>query len=139
MKPAYLPFILLLSILCGACSNDTDPVFRDQFFAIGTLIDLTFYGVDPMLAAQASTRLEQDFLGRHDDWHAWQPGPLGRTNQLLETTAWFSANPSVLPIIAEGRALSLKSGGLFNPAVGHLIRLWGFQRDELRRRGSAAS
>lgn len=65
----------------------------------------------------------------HVAFHAWHPGPLGRVNQLLKTTAFFTANPSVLPLIKESRQLSILSQGLFNPAIGPLIGAWGFQHD----------
>ncbi|MFO7604146.1 MAG: FAD:protein FMN transferase, partial [Gammaproteobacteria bacterium] len=52
-----------------------------------------------------------------------------RTNMLLEMTANFTVNPTVLPLIVESQRLSQQSQGLFNPAIGHLIRAWGFQSD----------
>lgn len=117
--------------LVAACAPSPSTATQEEtFFVFGTLVNVQFADISPELAEQAFVAVQSDLEFMHYSWHAWQPGPLGRTNQLLETTAWFSANPSVLPIIAEGRALSLKSGGLFNPAIGHLIRLWGFQRDE---------
>jgi len=33
-------------------------------------------------------------------------------------------------MLADAKTLSVKSNGLFNPAIGHLIGSWGFQRDE---------
>jgi thiamine biosynthesis lipoprotein len=32
--------------------------------------------------------------------------------------------------VTDATQLSVKSNGLFNPAIGHLISTWGFQRDE---------
>jgi thiamine biosynthesis lipoprotein len=130
MKPAYLTFFLMLPLLCSACDNDSDPVFRDQFFAFGTLIELTFYGIDPALAAQASNRLEQGFLARHEDWHAWEPGTLTATNQALATGKPFNGAAHVLPLLVEANRLSRLSNGLFNPTVGKLIDLWGFHENE---------
>ena len=46
--------ILLLLLAASGCDEPKDPVFHDQFFAFGTLIDLTLYGVEPAAARQAS-------------------------------------------------------------------------------------
>ena len=37
--------LLLAAFLTGCSDNDT--VFQDQFFAFGTLIEVSIYGVDP--------------------------------------------------------------------------------------------
>jgi FAD:protein FMN transferase len=66
----------------------------------------------------------------HTSWHAWGPGSLGRTNQLLALGGEFSAPPSVLPLIALAQDLEEKTDGLFNPALGRLIAAWGFHQDE---------
>ena len=52
-------------------------------------------------------------------------------NSLFALGGRFTAAASVLPLIAKSTQLSQRSGGLFNPAIGNLIRLWGFQNDEL--------
>jgi thiamine biosynthesis lipoprotein len=33
-------------------------------------------------------------------------------------------------MLADAKVLSAKTNGLFNPAIGHLIGIWGFQKDE---------
>ena len=67
----------------------------------------------------------------HTAWHAWQPGALGRINNLLPTTASFTVAPSIIPVIVKATKLSNESNGLFNPAIGKLVRTWGFHSDEL--------
>jgi len=42
----------------------------------------------------------------------------------------ISVAPSVLPLIQRSQQLSAQSEGLFNPASGELLQLWGFQSDE---------
>ena len=36
----------------------------------------------------------------------------------------------LLPLLLQARTLSIQSDGLFNPAIGRLIALWGFHSDE---------
>ncbi len=126
-----LPILLLpaLALLLAAC--DSDPGFhQSRFLAFGTLVDLTIAGATREQAEAASAAIEQDFQRMHRSWHAWNPGPLGRVNTLLETGGWFSAPPSILPLVQRGKALSAASGDLFNPAIGRLIEAWGFLRDD---------
>jgi thiamine biosynthesis lipoprotein len=39
-------------------------------------------------------------------------------------------DPSILELIKLGQSFERDSLGLFNPAIGNLLRLWGFQQDE---------
>lgn len=134
MKPlhrratALLLAALLLTVL-AACSRE-EPIYHQQFLTLGTIIDVTIYGADPELARRAAAAAEEDFNYMHTSWHAWKPGPLARVNQLLATTEGFSVPPSLLPLIQRSQELSRRSGGLFNPAIGQLLNLWGFQSDE---------
>lgn len=119
--------VTLLCLLLAGCTQQAGPVFQDQVLAFGTVIDITIDGVEPALAEEVSAELEQLFLGWHRDWHAWEPGLLTRTNALLASGEPFEADPAILPLILEANRLSSLSGGLFNPLIGRLLDLWGFQ------------
>ena len=122
----------LLIVSLPACEQEADErVEKVSFFSFGTLVETNIWGASPEQMQSAITSVQSDLNFMHFAWHAWEPGPIGRTNQLLETTAWFSANPSVIPVISKAKALSLRSKGLFNPAIGQLVQLWGFHSDEL--------
>ncbi|WP_412851916.1 FAD:protein FMN transferase [Ectothiorhodospira shaposhnikovii] len=120
--------ILGLILLLGACERPE--IHRDRFIAFGTLVELNIYTSDRDLAARAAESVRADLEYMHRAWHAWEPGPMGRTNELLATGLPFSANPSVLPLILDAQRLYAASDGLFNPAMGALFALWGFQTDE---------
>lgn len=124
-----LLFIVCLLPLLAACSRD-EPIHHEQFLAFGTLIDVTLYGVEPERARRAAEAVEKDFNNMHTTWHAWKPSEVTHVNELLATTEAFAVPPSVLPLIIRSQELSRKSGGLFNPAIGQLLNLWGFQNDE---------
>jgi len=66
----------------------------------------------------------------HRTWHAWHAGSLSRVNAMLAEGEPFAAAPSVLPLVKRGAELSRLSGGLFNPAIGKLVALWGFAGNE---------
>ena len=54
---------------------------------------------------------------------------MGRVNRLLAEGEAFASPPSILPLLLKSKELAERSGNLFNPAVGHLIDLWGFHTD----------
>jgi thiamine biosynthesis lipoprotein len=122
---------LLLILGACACEQQKDPVYHDQFFAFGTLIDVSLYGIEPPLAESVCGQIEQDFLAMHSSWHAWQPGPLSSLNSHLSNHEPGTIEASILPLLKEANRLSLLSEGLFNPVIGNLIALWGFHDNPL--------
>ncbi len=118
--------------LLGGCRHQA-PVYYDQFLAFGTLVELTLYGVDDALGTRASTEIRRQFVQMEHTWHAWKPGALATINQRLPSGRSFSVAPSMLPLLAKARQMSEQSGGLFEPAIGALVALWGFHSDALPR------
>ena len=119
---------LLLGLLLGGCRGET-PVTTTRFNAFGSQVDLSLVGVNPGQAERAAAAIKQDFEFMHRAWHAWEPGPMGRINQLLPKGEPFVAPPSVMPLVRLSQRYAEQSGGLFNPAIGNLIDLWGFHSD----------
>ncbi len=130
MSPARrLCALLAAAALLAGCAREPE-ARRYSFLAMGTVVELSLHGVPEALAERAHRALEADFAYMEATWHAWRPGALGRVNALLATGHWFSAAPSVLPLIVEGRALARATGGLFDPGIGRLVALWGFHGDD---------
>lgn len=128
----YLNYLALIiaAVLIGACSRQEPGVQEQQFVAFGTLISVTLYDVDEPQAQHAFQELEQYFNQLHHDWHAWEPGPLVDLNTALATQGTAEVPAVILPLLAPAQRLSLASGNLFNPAMGRLFALWGFQSDD---------
>lgn len=124
------PYLLALFLLLSGCGGPSDTLHHRQILAFGTIIDISIDHPDSQLVDRAFNRLESDFQTMHRIWHPWEPGPLSRTNQLLQMGSWFSAAPTVLSLLVRSRQLSLQSRGYFNPAIGKLVRLWGFHRQD---------
>ncbi len=122
--------VLALGTLAGACGEAPTPVHHRQFLAFGTLIEVSIAGTDADTAARAMDAVEQEFRYMDDTWSPNRPNALARVNQLLATGEWFSVAPSVRPLIVRSQALYDDSEGLFNPAMGELIHIWGFDQDE---------
>jgi thiamine biosynthesis lipoprotein len=122
--------LLLLLVACSQAPDNEEKIHHHSIFSFGTIIDVSIYGVDQGTAEQAFEQLESDFRYMHTTWHPWQRSALSRDNQLFTTTEWFSDAPSVRPLLEKAKALAVSSEHLFNPAIGKLIRLWGFKDGE---------
>lgn len=130
---------LCLIVVCLAACDGASRTYKDRQQFFNNEIEITLYGVDNTMATRAFATLKEDFEYMHFMWHPWQPGPLGRTNELLAMTGEFSANPSVLPLIEKSRTLSHASNYLYNPAIGKLNALWGFHQDTIPNRPPPAA
>ena len=127
---AYLvPVFLFLS----ACSSKQEPahVHHAQIFSMGTTIDISLYGISEEKKHQVMSTIVDDFSYMNMAWHPWRDGTLGRVNHLLEMEGEFHTSVSIIRLIDSARPLYEQSGGLFNPALGRLVRLWGFHQDDL--------
>jgi thiamine biosynthesis lipoprotein len=124
--------LLWLSMaLLGGCGGKTEPVHNAKILAFGTLIDVSIVGETRPKAEAAVERLELAFQEMHKKWHAWETSPLTQTNQLIKQNSPFSVPAVVLPLLQRSITLAEQSENLFNPAIGGLINLWGFQGKEI--------
>ncbi|MBK1692365.1 FAD:protein FMN transferase [Ectothiorhodospira mobilis] len=122
--------VLLLAALLLLAGCDRPEIHRERFFAFGTLVELNVYTRDAALARAGADAVRADLTRMHRNWHAWEPGPLQEVNQALARGEAIRPDPAVLAPILEARALSQRTEGLFNPAMGRLFALWGFQSDQ---------
>jgi len=120
---------LILFLSLTACKTEVES-HKTSIFTFGTVIDVELTGIKKELAEQVFESIESDLSRYHIFWHPWKYGPLARTNALCELSGTFSAAISVLPVIKKAQQLAYKSDNLFNPAIGKLVKLWGFQQDD---------
>ena len=128
-------YLRVLPVLLGClwfmgCQPARDESYNEQLFAFGTLIDISFYGVPPDEARQAVQAVDALFQKQHNDWHAWQRGALDTLNQAIARGHSIETDASIVQLIRLGQQFEISSNGLFNPAIGQLLGLWGFQQDE---------
>ncbi len=122
MTRTLLSGSLLLALVLG-CSQPA-AIHNRSILAFGTLIDISIADPDGNKAEAALDALERDFSWMQKTWSSYQRNALSRVNQLLATTEWFSAAPSISPLLKSAIPLAEQSEQLFNPAIGKLIRLW---------------
>jgi thiamine biosynthesis lipoprotein len=122
-------WILLIGLILIGCSQK--PLYEEEFYVFGTLVNVSIWGVSTTQAKQAVNTMAHDFQSMHHRWHAWEPGPLVDLNKAIAAgQVWTVKDESLLALIQQSQLLSQQSEGLFNPAVGQLIKLWGFHQSE---------
>lgn len=127
-RAVILSAVLLLCQGCQPGSRD----FRHQYYAFGTLVTIDFYNVDSRSndAAIASIEARIKYIDRN--WYPWRertdagPGELQRINAAIAAGTSIEVTPMLADLLRRASALELASGGKFNPAIGHLTELWGF-------------
>lgn len=120
---------ILAALLLAACQRHGDAV-QERLQVFGGETDIEIRGSardEAMLAiADASRLLNQ----REREWHAWEPSDVTRINAALRSGQTVAAPPSILAMLRRSQPLVRSSDGLFDPAVGGLVELWGFHTSE---------
>ena len=127
------PLILTLAMLLPACGNKaSEPLYQEQGYVFGTLVEVSVYGEEESRAKQAVAEVMHEFQRLHDMLHAWQPSELSELNAAFAKGDSMAIPDELVGIINDATKLSAQSGGLFNPAIGGLVQLWGFHADEFK-------
>lgn len=131
MRNLGFPFTVILAALClllAGCGQG--PVYRHQSYVFGTLVEIAIYGEQPAKARQAAAQVLEEFDTLHQRLHAWEPSELEALNAAFAQGAGpVAVADDLYAILHDAAAWSRRSDGLFNPAIGNLVRLWGFHAD----------
>ena len=134
-KNLYFNLIIGFSILLTGC-NPKPVEYNDNVLAFGTFIEVSLINLSPEQSERVMEKIRKDLKYFHYAFHPFKAGPTGRVNSLLAATGEFTSNPSVIPLIVKSKLYNRQSQGLFNPAIGKLLELWGYH-DELAPEGPA--
>lgn len=113
---------------------DPQRLLHREFLAMGTHLSITVYRRDGGDSARANAAIDdavhdlQDF-GR--DWWAWGDGALGTLNRDLAAGKRVTIPERMQALFQRAAEISQVTGGLFEPRIGALVRLWGF--DDITR------
>lgn len=127
MRVADYSLWLFLLWTLAACSPP--PLYQQQSYVFGTLVEVSVYGVPEAQARRATAAVLARFDELHRTLHAWQPSDLSRINAALAQGERATVTPELAAMLQEAQTLSEQSDGLFNPAIGGLVALWGFHAD----------
>ncbi|NCF61363.1 MAG: FAD:protein FMN transferase [Gammaproteobacteria bacterium] len=130
MRLAILKILALTACIWLVSCSEKPGEQHAEFFVFGTLMEVTTWGADKQLSRKAFARLHAQFQDMHRDWHAWEPGLLTEINDAFAAGQAVTANPAILELTRRSQEIEEQSGGRFNPAIGGLVRLWGFHTSD---------
>jgi thiamine biosynthesis lipoprotein len=126
VKQRLFALLALLTLLSG-CGKE--PLYQEQAYVFGTIVEVSIYGAEEAKAHQAAAAVMTEFQRLHDTLHAWQPSLLSAANKAFAQGKTQPITEELVSLLQEATRYSTQSGGTFDPAIGGLIKLWGFQSD----------
>lgn len=102
----------------------TPPV---EFFALGTLMQIN--SVEP-LPSGLITQLQSTLATFEKRWSVLGDGELAQLNQQLKTATHAPLPEALRSGVQRGQQACLDSNGLFDPGLGNLVSLWGFDDED---------
>ena len=138
MRPHLRLFLVaLLALTIAACGRT--PLQEQQAYVFGTRVEVLVVSADPEQGRQAIAAVLREFDRLHRAYHAWQASELMVLNAALAKGQAQPVTPELAAFVQEAQALSQQGDHLFDPGIGQLIKLWGFQADEFKAELPAAA
>lgn len=126
---------LLLGLACAMLSGcGSSAPWQQESFVFGTRVELLITGVPEAKALAAGSQVLAEFDRLHRTYHAWQPSALSALNAAIAAGKPMEVSPEFAGYIRQLQQLAADSDYLFDPGIGRLIALWGFQSDEFKTR-----
>jgi FAD:protein FMN transferase len=120
----------LCALLLTACGRT--PLQEQQAYVFGTRVEVLVVSEDPEQGRKAIAAVLREFDRLHRAYHAWQESELTILNSAIFSGRPWKVTPELAEFIQEAQALSKQGDYLFDPGIGQLIKLWGFQADEFK-------
>ena len=121
--------LLVLTWHLGHAGNDA--TYRIPGYVFGTEVEVAIYGESEARAQLLGARVLKEFDRLHHKFHAWEPSALTALNDSIARGETYQADAEMVSLLQSATQLAERSDNLFNPALGHLIRLWGFQSSDI--------
>ena len=130
LTAAVIRSIQLILAACSAlsigCAEQPSDLTQERIYAMATWVDLSIRGADPATATAATEEIKE-FLGVFErDYYAWTPGELADLNAGIHSGEPVLVSNRLATVLNEAQRLSQLSEGFFEPGLGGLVELWGF-------------
>lgn len=122
--------IAVLAVFLAACGRT--PLQEQQAYVFGTRVEVLVVSEDPEQGRKAIAAVLREFDRLHRAYHAWQDSELTILNSAIFSGRPQQVSPELAEFVQEAQALSKQGDYLFDPGIGQLIKLWGFQADEFK-------
>ena len=126
-RPAVTSFITAFTLLLGGCA-DKAPSIRQETVVFGTHVVITVAdGENAAVAAMAIDAIFTAYQDMHHRFYPWREGELRTVNQAVAAAQLpLEISTTMAAMMQQAKKYSRLSEGLFNPAIGNLVELWGF-------------
>lgn len=114
----------LLLTACGGGPRD----HTLDFFAVGTEVSVSLFGVSEGDAEDASEQLQSYFADVGHNWYPWNPGELRSINIAIELQESADVSPRLAAIIRRAAQIERLSDNRFNAGLGRLTERWGLHQ-----------
>ena len=131
----FLGALLVLSWQSSGAA--TDGIYRIPGHVFGTAVEVAIYGEPQARAQLLGAHVLNEFDRLHHKFHAWQPSALTALNDSIARGETYQADAEMVDLLQSAAQLAERSDNVFNPAIGHLIRLWGFQSSDITAQSPA--
>ncbi len=108
------------------------PLHHQESFVFGTRVEILIAGLDEAKARPAAAAVLREFDRLHRSFHAWRPSELSELNLAIANGNVHEVSAELAAYITDAQRLSALGDGFFDPGIGKLIHLWGFQSDEFQ-------
>lgn len=127
-----LCFCSICFALLTGCSRQGEPLVRQESFVFGTRVEVLVYGENLERGNAAIAEVLREFDRLHRSFHAWQPSQLTALNEAIAAGKSLEVSKELAELIRDSQAVAARDDNLFDPGIGRLIALWGFQNDEFK-------
>jgi len=134
LPPTFVRFCAVLSFLLLAACQDTPPLVQQESYVFGTRVEILVADTRREKAGAAIAQVLREFDRLNRTYHAWQPSELTDLNVALAAGKPAEITPEMRDFLREAQELAVRSAHRFDPGIGQLVRLWGFQNDEFSAR-----
>lgn len=121
----FLLLILAISLLLCGCSKNTEPA-QATLFCMNTVMDLKVWGKDQDAGL---ARIQAKLLELEALWSATDEASVLSS---LNRGAEVQLDPAHAALLSQAEALSVRTGGAFNPKMRAVSEAWGFYNDAHR-------
>lgn len=115
--------------LFSGCSQQIES--KQLLFAFGTEVHLQMLANSEETVQKTTREIEDYFQAFNQVWHAWkEDSSLSQINRAIRQQKPIVVTDEVKQFIVMSQRLSHESNGLFDPAIGQLVNLWGFHSED---------
>ena len=102
---------------------------KQETLVFGARAVVVVRDLPPPVANAAINSVFADLQNMHRRFYPWRAGELQNVNQSVAARALpIEVSAEMAAMLGLAKSLSAKTDGLFNPAIGGLVSLWGFHR-----------